>query len=238
MPEQIYQVGGTLAQAASSYVQRQADIDLLHSLRNGEFCYVFNARQMGKSSLLVHTAHQLRQEGYVCALVDFSRIGCDQISLQQWYSSFVVELVRSLDGPPELLASCLEVETNRFPLQQLNSFVETVLLPYCCDRNIVIFLDEVDSLQHLPFSVDDFFVWMRSCYNQRALAARRSAPEGLHAFVVRITASLFPRLLCRSPAGSGLMVDRWSTAANAEAVLVDESAIGGAPRYYSSRLGG
>ncbi|MEO1589969.1 MAG: CHASE2 domain-containing protein [Cyanobacteria bacterium J06632_22] len=169
MAEQIYQVGGTLDQTAVSYVERQADINLLGSLRNGEYCYVFNARQMGKSSLLVRTAHRLRQAGYYCALVDFSRIGSEHISPQQWYSSFLVELVRSLDGSLDLLAACPEIVSSRTYLQQLSNFIDTVLLPYCCDRNIIIFLDEIDSLQHLPFSTDDFFAWIRSCYNQRAL---------------------------------------------------------------------
>ena len=169
MTEQIYQVGGTLAQTAASYVERQADADLLKSLRNGEFCYVFNARQMGKSSLLVRTAHRLRQEGCCCALIDFSRIGGDNVSPQQWYSSVLVELVRSLDGPQTLLDALPDVGTDRTYLQQLSSFIETVLFPYSCDRNIIIFLDEIDSLLHLPFSVDDFFAWIRSCYNQRAL---------------------------------------------------------------------
>ncbi|MEL6136278.1 MAG: CHASE2 domain-containing protein [Cyanobacteria bacterium J06628_6] len=166
---QVYQVGGTLAQSAVSYVERQADTELLTGLRNGEFCCVFNARQMGKSSLLVRTAYHLRAAGHKCAMVDFSRIGSDQLTPLQWYTSFVIELSRSL-GSPAALDDWLTIdETRHSCLQHLSAFVEDGLLPLCADRQIVIFLDEVDSLWHLPFSLDDFFAWIRGCYNQRAI---------------------------------------------------------------------
>ena len=56
----FYVTGGTLPPDASSYVERQADRDLLASLRAGEYCYVLNTRQMGKSSLMIRTASRLR----------------------------------------------------------------------------------------------------------------------------------------------------------------------------------
>ena len=48
----FYITGGTLPPDAASYVERQADKDLLNGLRSGEYCYVLNSRQMGKSSLI------------------------------------------------------------------------------------------------------------------------------------------------------------------------------------------
>lgn len=65
MNDYDYQAGGSLTNNAPSYVCRQADETLYNALGAGEFCYVLNSRQMGKSSLLVRVIHRLRQEGYI-----------------------------------------------------------------------------------------------------------------------------------------------------------------------------
>ena len=44
-----------------SYVERQADLELYIGLKQGQFCYILTSRQMGKSSLMVHTADRLRR---------------------------------------------------------------------------------------------------------------------------------------------------------------------------------
>jgi hypothetical protein len=72
---QFYQLGGTLEVNAPSYVQRQADEDFYQGLRAGEFCYVLNSRQMGKSSLQTRTKQRLEVEGICCAIVDITEIG-------------------------------------------------------------------------------------------------------------------------------------------------------------------
>ena len=59
--DNIYQVGGSLPVHASTYVRRLADQNLYEGLLAGNFCYVLNSRQMGKSSLRVQTMKRFRK---------------------------------------------------------------------------------------------------------------------------------------------------------------------------------
>jgi len=165
----IYQVGGSLRSDALSYVERPCDRHLYEALRRGEFCYVFNCRQMGKSSLLVRTRHQLQREGYQCASLDLTRIGGEKITPLQWYKGIVADLRRGfgLSQKFDLKTWWQESENISF-LQRLSYFISDILLPAVADDKIVIFIDEIDSILSLDFPVDDFFALIRSCYNQKA----------------------------------------------------------------------
>jgi len=94
----FYVTGGTLAQDAPSYVERQADRDLFEALTRGDFCYVLTARQMGKSSLMVRAAQRLRQEGAAVAVLDLTALG-QNLSAEQWYDGLLGHL-----GVPALQA--------------------------------------------------------------------------------------------------------------------------------------
>ena len=74
-PAEFYKTGGTMSRDAASYVVRQADTDIWDALRRGEFCYVLTSRQMGKSSLMVHTAARLREAGVQMGVLDLTAIG-------------------------------------------------------------------------------------------------------------------------------------------------------------------
>ncbi len=163
-----YQVGGSLANNSPNYIKRQADDDFYNGLKAGEFCYVLNSRQMGKSSLQVRTIQRLRSEGIACAAIDISEIGNRGVTPEQWYAGLLRILENNFN-----LSDVVNVRTwwrdRNFlaPVQRLSEFIETVLLANIAS-NIVIFIDEIDSILALDFSADDFLALIRSCYNKRA----------------------------------------------------------------------
>lgn len=164
-----YQVGGSLKLNSPSYVTRRADTELYNAIVAGEFCYVFNARQMGKSSLRVRTQHQLRQVGIRSASLDMTSIGSRDLTPQQWYKTLAADLLRSLNLWNQVnLKTWWQEHSSISPLRQLNLLIEEIVEVHYPNDHLVIFVDEVDSALSLNFPVDDFFALIRYCYNQRA----------------------------------------------------------------------
>jgi len=161
-----YKVGGSLEYQHPTYIVRQADHILYQGLQNGEFCYVLNSRQMGKSSLRVQMMKRLQQEGYQCASIDVMRIGSD-VTPAEWYGGMVSELIRSFGLTAKVSFGLWWRERDMLsPLQRFSEFIEDVLLVEF-SQNIVIFIDEIDSILKFPFR-NDFFAFVRACYNKRA----------------------------------------------------------------------
>jgi WD40 repeat protein len=170
MSEITYQIGGSLNTDAPTYVKRKADDQIYQALKNGDFCYVLNSRQMGKSSLLVRTLHRLQAEGFQCSTIDMTRIGSENITPLQWYKGMIGELWRGFNllGKVNLKTWWRDEEDVSF-LQRLSHFIEDILLVKFPQERIFIFIDEIDSILSLDFAVDDFFALIRFCYNQRAI---------------------------------------------------------------------
>lgn len=168
---EIYHVGGSLPLNSPVYVHRESDDKLYMGLKAGEFCYVLNSRQMGKSSLRVQTMQRLRSEGFSCVAIDLTQIGSKNTTSDQWYAGIALNLAKGLylnDKPDKFdLRSWLKTRDHLSPVQRLSEFIEEVLLNQI-SHQIVVFVDEIDSVLSLDFSLDDFFALIRECYNRRA----------------------------------------------------------------------
>lgn len=157
-------VGGTLGGSAASYVQRPLDNELLRHLLTGEYCNVLAARQMGKSSLMVRTAEELRMQGVKTATIDITSIG-SLVTPSQWYLGLVSRLARELRMDVDAEGWWHSMES-RSPVQRFSDFLQDIVLEKVKER-IVIFIDEIDSTLKLDFT-DDFFAAIRAMYNARS----------------------------------------------------------------------
>lgn len=160
----FYVVGGTLRRDAPSYVVREADRRLYTALRQGEVCYALTPRQMGKSSLMVRTAAQFRDDGASVAVLDLTGFG-QNLTPDQWYNGLLERV-----GQQMLLEDELEEYWNRHqhlgPLQRWTGAIREVVLT-TRPAQVLIFIDEIDAVRSLPFSTDEFFAGIREFYNRR-----------------------------------------------------------------------
>ncbi|NER53068.1 MAG: hypothetical protein F6J92_41830, partial [Symploca sp. SIO1A3] len=162
-----YQVGASLPANSPNYVRRQADIDLYDALRAGEFCYVLNSRQTGKSSLMVQTMKRLQSNRINCVVIYISTLGSRNTKQEQWYAGIIDTLVDKLNlSLPVDVKAWLNEHKHLSPGEKLSEFIAQVLLKQL-SQDTVVLLDEIDSVLSLSFPIDEFFAIIQTCYNKR-----------------------------------------------------------------------
>jgi hypothetical protein len=172
LPEpRFFIAGGTLAADAASYLRRAADDLLLRTLLEGQYAYVLDSRQKGKSSLVSRTQVKLESAGVKTVKIDLQSIGSN-LNADQWYASLVRQFGRQLKLEREAF-ECWGENYQIGPFGRWLSVIEQVILPKTSDP-IVVFIDEVDFVRSLPFSADELFAGIRECFNRRSGDERRS----------------------------------------------------------------
>lgn len=164
----FFYTGGALPPESPSYIPRSADEQLFERLLHGDYCYVLVSRQMGKSSLMVHTLNRLVQRNITAVMVDLNSIG-DDLTQEQWYYSLAEQLAGQL-GLIEEIGAFWDRSEGKTALQKWVGAVEQLLRLHT-DRSLVVFIDEIDQVRSLPFKTDEFFAVIRSFHNRRATDA-------------------------------------------------------------------
>jgi hypothetical protein len=161
----FYTDGGTIQPGKGVYLPRPADEELFQGCMAGEFCSVLTARQTGKSSLMVHTAGRLKNEGRRVVILDLTILGTEPAP-EPWYLGLIDEIVKQLNLRQDYLA-WWHTKSHIGCSQRFISFIREIVLEV--DKSpLVIFMDEIDVTLSLSFS-DDFFAAIRSCHNARAI---------------------------------------------------------------------
>ncbi len=164
----IYTTGGTINSPEKAYVIRKADNELLKICLEGDFAYVLTSRQMGKSSLKVRTGARLIKEHHInVAMFDMSIIGVEQVTFEQWYFGLLSTIGQALGLEKAEIRAYWQDNLDISPQHRMSQFLEEVLLPFIKGQ-IIIFIDEIDTIRSLSFSTDDFFAAIRALYNNRA----------------------------------------------------------------------
>jgi hypothetical protein len=185
----IFQAGGALYPNHSTYVERDADSNLMRIVEARQFAYIIAPRQIGKTSLLRQLKPGLLERGWHYCYIDLSTlIGFDQLN---WYKNIGA-----------LLSPILTPQTHPIIHDQIELqlyLTNEVLGQFDPPIKVALILDEVEGTAKLPFS-SEFFSTLRSMYNVR------DSYNG-H-FVVILAGNINPKQLIKNPETSPFNVSQ------------------------------
>ena len=163
---EFFSVGAPLHAVRAGYIRRKADDQLYDTVVAGRFAHVLAPDRTGKSSLVAATAARLENNGCKVAVLDLEHIGVRDGGgdAGRWYYNVAYRLLRQLRIRYDLQAWWQDksVLSNR---QRLLEFYSEILLQFVPER-IVIFLDEIQCIEELPFA-DQLLASIRAAHNAR-----------------------------------------------------------------------
>jgi hypothetical protein len=169
-----FTVYGGLEAGDPTYVHRKSDDELLQELINGNYRYILNARQTGKSSLRNRIVDRLKKcdPKVDSVIIDLTELAIPQINWESWCFT-ITQRIAEAESLQIMKVGELDKWWNGFgdnvpPLQRHIHFLEEYVLKQL-DRRVVIFIDEADRLFSVsePANTDAFFAFIRSCSEKR-----------------------------------------------------------------------
>jgi hypothetical protein len=157
-----FTVGGAVQASGGVYIERKADRDLIELCCAGTFAYILAPRQIGKSSLMLHTVRRLKQRGVACVTIILTS---RDVTADQWYRSLLLRIADQLHLRTDPQRWWAQHDDLSFS-QRFKLFLQEVL-PAETTQRVVIFVDEIELTLGLAFA-DDFFGALRSLYDERA----------------------------------------------------------------------
>ena len=136
----------------------------LQALRAGQYCYVLDSRQVGKTSLLVRTAARLRSEGDRAVVLDLSAYG-NEVTPEQWYFGMLYTLADQLEWTAEAEAFW-ERHADLGLVQRWVTAIREWVRRHPGLR-LIVFVNEINAVKGLRFPAEEFFAAIRECYSRR-----------------------------------------------------------------------
>ncbi|MBD2232106.1 AAA-like domain-containing protein [Phormidium tenue] len=158
---------GSMDTESEFYIERAEDTKALSALqRKGGTVTILGPRQMGKSSLLIRTITQARQQQKRVVFLDFQRLEIAALTEDDlFYRRFCEWMTVSLRLPSQVDTYWDKYKSLGNPLR-CTYYVQDYLLAEV-NQSIFLAMDEVDKLIAAPFR-DEFFSMLRSWHNERA----------------------------------------------------------------------
>ena len=89
----LYKFSASLSANDPTYVEREADKQLYDALTAGEFCYVLDSRQTGKSSLRVRIMKKLQAIDIKYVSYNITKGSVQQVKLSDWYQDQISRII-------------------------------------------------------------------------------------------------------------------------------------------------
>lgn len=160
-----FYVEATLPLDARTYIKRLADDELFAALGDGHYCYVLDASQVGKSSLMLRVKQRLEASGVArTAHLDLQRVGA-QGTPEQFYAGVLSVLVPQLTGGQSVWDVWRAARSDGLgaTMRWLTALRSAALI---ADTPLVIFIDEVQLVRKHAVG-DEFFASIRSTFTER-----------------------------------------------------------------------